>query len=87
MSLEACKTSFLYFSRHYLDYDEPIVDGFFDGGRDSKFQLLSGHVRTPALTAVREVILVDSSKDKPLDTFFAFRGQVCRHEPQVWYNR
>jgi hypothetical protein len=53
-------TSLLYVRRGYLNFDEVIPDGFFDGGRDLKIERTDDVFR---LRPKREVIIYDSETD------------------------
>ncbi|PJB89638.1 hypothetical protein CO082_00220, partial [Candidatus Peregrinibacteria bacterium CG_4_9_14_0_8_um_filter_44_15] len=64
--------SLQYLRRGYLDYDETMPDGFYDGGHGMEFEIDENDalkVRSP-----REVILVDGTKDQGL----AFKLDAAR---------
>mmetsp|Transcript_12672 Transcript_12672/g.40006 ORF Transcript_12672/g.40006 Transcript_12672/m.40006 type:complete len:483 (+) Transcript_12672:191-1639(+) len=69
---EAVEISRRFVDSCMLNYDEPVPDGFYDGGRDAvgkTFQELQ--LTTRRGPGTREVILVDSTKDSELKDWVA----------------
>jgi len=63
-----------YLRRGYLDYDEKMPDGFYDGGHSMGFELDDEERLSLSCTSSREVLLVDSNNDPAL----AFKLEVAR---------
>jgi hypothetical protein len=79
-----------YWALGYLNFADPVADGFFDAGRAGTHQSLAKHAECKVDLAEREVLLLDSQQDRPLavcciDT--AFVSHVCHCLPQALRDR
>eukprot|EP01156_Anaeramoeba_ignava_P014827 Anaeramoba_ignava/a610504_31.p1 GENE.a610504_31~~a610504_31.p1 ORF type:complete len:1030 (-),score=348.18 a610504_31:135-2972(-) len=59
----------LYYEQNVLNFNDIIIDGFYDPGRSSSFLSFPEHQKEEVDVNSREILLVDINVDKPLETF------------------
>jgi hypothetical protein len=76
LSPQARDVARTFHQRHYLGRDLKVPDGYADGGRGMQID------EQGALTATRELIVVDRSRDRALQKHLAHARQLQQQHPQ-----